>query len=180
MRFNRRGDVENTIVFYTADHGDMGGAHRLPFKGPFMYDELLNVPLTISYPLMVQKPMVSDSLVSLVDVVPTICSLTGTAWPDRLSGVDLSLLLSSPETEVRKRIFSEYYGKQKWREPIRTVREKNWKYNRYINDGEELYDLENDPGEIHNLAGNPQYADKQNELASHLLHWRQSTYDPLL
>ncbi len=175
----KKGQTENTIVVYTSDHGDMGGGHRLPFKGPFMYEELLNVPLVISYPKRLQR-VLSNSLVSLVDIVPTLCDLTGVEWPGPLSGTSLCPVFQDPGERVRRVVYSEYYGKQKWAVPIRTIRTRNWKYNTYVNGGEELYDLKADPGETVNLVDNPDRKDVKQRLSKRLQRWRQETEDPLL
>jgi arylsulfatase A-like enzyme len=178
------GHMEDTVVVYTSDHGDMGGAHRLPFKGPFMYDELLGVPLTISYPPLFPKAVVSNSLVSTLSLVPTICAMTGVSWPSALPGKDLSLLFSYPQETIQAAIFAEYYGKQHWINPIRTIRTQDWKYSLYVAPGRELYDecyhLESDPGELHNLAKDPSYASVRKDLHQRLLEWRMQTRDPLL
>ena len=72
----------------------------------------------------------------------------------------------------------EYYSKQKWVNPIRTIRTTQWKYNRYLNGGEELYNLRNDPGELKNLAGNPFFNDMKREMAGRLARWQEQTNDP--
>lgn len=163
------GQAEKSIVVYTSDHGDMNGAHRLPFKGPFMYEELLTVPLVISYPPRFKKPVTTGALVSLVDLVPTLCTLAQVKWPARLSGKDLTPLFEDPAREINPAVFAEYYAKQRWVNPIRSVRTREWKYNRYVNGGEELYNLRIDPGELHNRAGdasNEEIRRKLTELLS--------------
>ncbi|MEW6237897.1 MAG: sulfatase-like hydrolase/transferase [Candidatus Omnitrophota bacterium] len=163
-----KGQSEDTVAIYSSDHGDMAGAHRLPFKGPFMYDELLNVPLTLSYPQRFAQGGVSDSLVSLIDIVPTLCEMSGIAWPKPLPGISLCPLFSQPNQPLRKEIYAEYYGKQKWINPINTIRTKEWKYNLYLQGGEELYALDRDPGEIKNLAADSAYAPIKKKLADSL------------
>ena len=176
----KKGEQEDTIIVYTSDHGDMGGSHGLPMKGPFMYDELLNVPLVISYPKRFMNPVVTDSLVSLVDLVPTLCAMTGVRWPAPLSGVDLSPAMETPSRGVRTEIFAEYYGKQQWKCPIRTIRTVQWKYNFSISGEEELYDLESDPGELHNLSKSAEHTQTRLALSKQLHAWREKTRDPLL
>ncbi len=180
----RRSDADDTVVVYSSDHGDMGGAHRLPFKGPFMYDELLRVPMVISYPRRFRNPVVSDSMVSSVDLVPTLASIAGIEWPRPLPGKDFSLLFDHPKETMHAAVFAEYYGKQHWVNPIRTIRTGDWKYNLYVEPGreiaEELYDLHADPGELNNLAHQSAYADPRTNLRARLLRWRRETHDPLL
>lgn len=180
----RRSDADDTIVVYTSDHGDMGGAHRLPFKGPFMYDELLRVPLVISCPRRFGHPVVSDSMVSGVDLVPTLSRMAGIKWPSPLPGKDFSLLFDNPQGIFHAAIFAEYYGKQHLVNPIRTLRTLDWKYNLYVAPGQELaaelYDLKNDPGEVHNLANRSGHQKVQQQMAADLLEWRRNTHDPML
>ena len=180
----RRRDADDTIVVYSSDHGDMGGAHRLPFKGPFMYDELLRVPLVISCPRRFGHPVVSDSMVSSVDLVPTLSTMAGIEWPSPLPGKDFSLLFDYPKETIHAAVFAGYYGKQHWVNPIRTLRTADWKYNLYVAPGRELaaelYDLKNDPGEVHNLVDRPEYQKARQQVAANLLAWRRSTNDPML
>lgn len=179
-----RPDADNTVVVYTSDHGDMGGAHHLPFKGPFMYDELLRVPMVISWPRRFRSPVVSDSMVSNVDLMPTLAGMAGIEWPRPLPGKDFSLLFDYPKETIRAAVFAEYYGKQNWVVPIRTIRTADWKYNVYVQpgreDGEELYHLKADPGELRNLSHQSAYAEPLANLRARLLRWRRETQDPFL
>jgi choline-sulfatase len=180
----QRGEQEKTIVVYSSDHGDMEGAHRLPFKGPFMYDELLRVPLTLSYPPLFSRPLVSDALVSSVDIVPTLIDLAGIRWPQPLSGRSLARLVGPHPQELHRAVYAEYYAKQHWVNPIRTIRTTDWKFNDYVKPGSdlatEMYDLRQDPGELHNLAQSSQNQKVEQKLAQDLLGWRRQTGDPLL
>jgi arylsulfatase A-like enzyme len=165
------------VTIFTSDHGDLGGAHGLPFKGPAMYEELVRVPLVISWPGRIRAGR-SDALVSLLDMLPTLAALTGLAAPAGLDGLSLQPLLDRRADRVRDMVFSEYYGKQAWRVPIRMVRTERWKYVRYLTDGEELYDLQTDPGELRNLARAPAAAAERTRLAGELDAWIRRTGDP--
>jgi choline-sulfatase len=175
----RSGDVAPITVFST-DHGDLGGAHGLPYKGPAMYEELVRIPLVILWPGRIRAAR-SDALVSLIDLLPTLCDLTGVPPPTGVDGLSLRpVLIPSPGSpaRVREMVFAEYYGKQAWRVPIRMVRTARWKYVRYLDHGEELYDLDADPGELRNLAGEPSAAAERARLARELDEWIRRTQDP--
>lgn len=140
-------DLDQTIVLLTSDHGDQLGEHGLPFKGPFVYDECMRIPLVISAPGQL-KPGVRTDLVSTVDLAPTLAQAAGLRWPTPVDG--RSILKPSQ----RDAVFSDYYAKQKWVNPIRTIRTRDAKLNIYDQTGHrEFYDLKRDPGEAHNLAG---------------------------
>jgi arylsulfatase len=167
----------SAITVFSSDHGDLGGAHGLPYKGPAMYDELMGVPLVISWPGHI-SPARSEALVSLIDLLPTLCALAGLAAPPAADGLSLVPLLEQRAPRVRELVFGEYYGKQAWRVPIRMVRSERWKYVRYRSDGEELYDLASDPGELTNLAAAPSAAAERARLARELDDWIRRTEDP--
>ena len=82
-----RADAERTIVVYTSDHGEMGGAHRMAQKR-FLYEESVRVPLVLVYP-GVEKGTTTDRLASNVDLAPTLAALAGVKWPTALPGKDL-------------------------------------------------------------------------------------------
>jgi arylsulfatase A-like enzyme len=171
-----RADVPPITVFST-DHGDHGGGHGLPYKGPAMYEEVVRVPLVISWPGRIRAAR-SDALVSLIDLLPTLCDLTGVPAPGGVDGLSLRPVLEQRAAGVRETLFGEYYGKQAWRVPIRMVRTARWKYVRYLSYGEELYDLAADPGELHNLAREPRAASERTRLARELDDWIRRTGDP--
>ena len=142
-----------------------------------MYEELVRVPLVVSWPGRI-RPARSDALVSLIDLLPTICDLTGVAAPDGVDGLSLRPVLEQRADNVREMVFGEYDGKQAWRVPIRMVRTARWKYVRYLNYGEELYDLAADPGELRNLAREPSGKSERARLARELDDWIRRTGDP--
>lgn len=165
------------ITVFSSDHGDFGGSHGLPYKGPAMYEELVRVPLVMSWPGRIRAGR-SNALVSLIDILPTLCDLAGVAPPADLDGVSLKPALDRPDTTVHEVIFSEYYGKQNWRVPIRMVRTDRWKYVRYLKYGEELYDLREDPGELRNRASDPAATGEKGRLSLELDDWIRRTADP--
>ena len=165
------------IAVFSTDHGDLSGAHGLPYKGPAMYEELIRIPLVISWTGRI-RPARSDALVSHIDLLPTLCDLAGVSPPTGVDGVSLRGVLERPTARVRDLVFSEYYGKQNWRVPIRMVRDSRWKYVRYLGYGEELYDLSADPGELRNLARAPGAASERARLARELDEWIRRTADP--
>jgi arylsulfatase A-like enzyme len=170
------GDVP-PITIFTTDHGDLGGAHGLPYKGPAMYEELVRVPLVISWPGRIRAAR-SDALVSLIDLLPTLCDLTRAPLPDGVDGLSLRPVLEQTMPGGREMVFAEYYGKQAWRVPIRMVRTARWKYVRYLGYGEELYDLAADPGELRNLAREERGKSERARLARELDDWIRRTGDP--
>ncbi|OYW09068.1 MAG: hypothetical protein B7X34_07460, partial [Acidobacteriia bacterium 12-62-4] len=120
--------------------------HGLPFKGPFVYDECMRIPLVIAAPGRM-KPGVRRDLVSTVDFAPTLAEAAGLRWPSPVDGQSLL------RVSRRDAVFSDYYAKQKWVNPIRTIRTRDAKLNIYDQTGHrEFYDLRRDPGEAVNLA----------------------------
>ena len=175
------GLTDSTCRFLTSDHGDMDTHHRLIFKGPFMYDQMVRVPFIASIPERYRKkpqPKTSDDFLVLTDVTPTLLDFAGAAVPE-CDGQSLKpFLTGNGRMPQRDFVISQYYGKQEWVTPIRMIRTKQFKYNHYIEHGEELYDLENDPGEIVNLAGEAKYRDVQDHLAKQLNEWINEHDDP--
>jgi len=165
-------DLNSTIIVYTSDHGDALGEHGLAFKGPFMYEENIRIPLVIAAPGAFGRGE-RDDLVTQADLAPTLTALGGLQWPRAVTGRDLSR--KAPERDA---VFLEYYAKQKWINPIRTIRTRKWKLNWYDRGNKELYDLANDPHETRNLAGNPSIATVQKELEKRLEAWRPPMLKP--
>ncbi|MFX0103623.1 MAG: sulfatase [Candidatus Hodarchaeota archaeon] len=175
------GEYENTIIIITSDHGDMDTNHRLIHKGPFMYEHLVRVPLMIRVPEKfggIKPRHVNDLHVVNVDLVPTILDLCGLD-PIDCDGFSLKPTLTrESKQENREFVIGQYHGKQTWVNPIRMIRTPKYKYNRYMPEGEELYDLENDPDELENLAGNPEFDSIKSDLIAKLNGWIEENGDP--
>lgn len=157
-------DPGKTITLYTADHGDALGEHGLPFKGPFLYEPLIHIPLVIAAPGL--KPgSLNHSFATSSDLAPTLASLAGVAWPSVIDGKDVL------RESTRDAVFLEYYGKQRWVAPIRTIRTRRWKLSQYSDGAAELYDLQKDSIESQNLAGTAAAAAEQQRLQVRLDQW---------
>jgi len=105
------GAWDDTVVIFTSDHGDMCGSHGLRSKGPFVYDEIMRVPLYMKVPGRTRPATATEALATHVDLAATICSLAGidpsrAPGPDgpTLQGVDLSAVLDDPAASVRDHV----------------------------------------------------------------------------
>ncbi len=178
---------ENTIVIYTSDHGEMLGDHGILHKGPLFYEGATRVPLIWRFPKNSGVRGVDSGFASHVDFAPTVAALTGVEGPHLMQGRPLfdRELNRRPEgtpsaalTEWRERPFQSD-------EPYhiaRCLRTERWKYVYHDSEGAaepcgELYDLENDPNEHHNLWADPGHADVVRDMQDRLLNFIMET-DP--
>ncbi|MDF9799356.1 arylsulfatase A-like enzyme [Catalinimonas alkaloidigena] len=162
----KKSDVgENTIVIFTSDHGEMNGSHRLEHKTVF-YEESSNVPLIVWYEGMRQGGEVDkEHLISNgLDLYPTLCELAGIEVPTELPGISFAPLLQGDAEAYpgRKYLYME-------NELGYMARDEHYKYALYDNGEEMLIDLQNDPGEMINMAGKSVYRLVQDTLKNHLL-----------
>lgn len=173
----RKGD---TLVVVTSDHGDMDAHHGLIWKGPFMYEQMVRVPLMVRMPGQPARRESGHHAVN-VDLAPTLLDYAGVK-AGGMHGVSLRPLVEGRTGFGRRRtVFAEYHGKQKWTEPIRMIRTPEWKYTRYREGGhEELYDLRNDPGEEQNMATRPGAQDRRRALRSEMERWMKAHNDDFL
>jgi arylsulfatase len=100
------GAYDDTAIIFTSDHGDMCGSHGLRSKGPFVYEEIMHVPLTVRVPGMTVPGSQTAALGTHVDLASTIVALAGIdpSTEPSLKGVDLSPVLADPSTEVRDHV----------------------------------------------------------------------------
>jgi len=171
------GLIENTLIVFTSDHGDMDSAHHLAYKGPMMYEELIRVPLIISYPGHIPMGESRDQLVQNIDILPTLAEIAGIDLPHNPDGKSLMEILRGKNAAGRDYIVTEFYGRWECATPIRSIRTKDWKYNLYKKYGEELYNLRNDPIEVYNLANDETFKEKKEELHNKLQEWMKETDD---
>ena len=175
----KKGILDNTVVIYTADHGDMCGERRMMDKHYVMYDEVVRVPLVIRYPELIEKGKRSRAFVTnMLDLVPTILSLAGAPIPDDLDGISLMPYLKGETAEsIRKYAMVTYNGQQFGLYTQRMIRNEKYKYVWNPTDMDELYDLESDPAELKNLAMREEYAEILKTLRADLLAELDSVAD---
>ena len=167
---------ERTLVVYTSDHGDLAGAHGLPFKGPCLYEPLVHVPLILSWPGRLPSGT-HDQLVSHLDVLPTLLAAADVPAARGDAGYDLRLVCDGGAGFGRSAVHFEYLSKQQWVNPIRGLRRGRWKLCHYLWWGYELYDVEGDPAERFDRAKDPACAPILRRLAAELAAWREETGD---
>lgn len=153
------GHAENTLIVYCSDHGEMLGGHGMWWKNTF-YDGASRVPFVISWPGVIPEGVRRRENMSLLDVGPTLLDLCGV---DPLPGADgrsfRPVLLNEdlPHDDV---VFAE----DTLGGPSRMVRSGPWKYNYYHENAPELFNMEEDPGELRNLAGVSKYRSVEESL----------------
>jgi arylsulfatase A-like enzyme len=178
---DRLGLAADTLLIYTADHGDMCGAHGMIDKHFIMYDDVVRVPLVARWPGVVGAGRVCDDFVaSSVDLAATFCEVAGLPVPDAFSGLSLLPLLRGEGSNGRPDIFASYHGNQFGLYSQRMVRDRRWKYVWNATAEDELYDLEADPAELSNLAREPGCAGELARLRRRLVEWMEETNDRLL
>jgi choline-sulfatase len=158
---------DDTIVLYTSDHGEMLGEHKLWNKFVF-YESSVRVPLLMRVPGLPAGQQAA-TIVSNVDLSPTLAELCGLQAPNRPDGRSFLADLRNPRETRNTAVFSEYnLGNPRAKYMIR---EGPWKYNFYTHDIAELFDLEKDPEELRNLAALPEFQKKAEELKSRIFSW---------
>ena len=164
------GRAEDTLVVFTSDHGLSLGGHGLMGKQN-LYDDSMRAPLILAGPGVPAGS--SDALVYLFDLYPTLCDLLGVETPDTVEGRSLAPILRGEASSVRDEIFTAYLDVQ------RAVRTERWKLIRYPRvDVTQLFDLERDPNEVHDLAGRPEHAERVRELEERLRELQEGLGDP--
>ncbi len=169
------GLADNTIVIFTADHGFHLGEHGMWSKIS-LFEQSTRVPLIIRIPGVTNGDR-TDAIVELVDLYPTLCDMLDIPLPhERLEGISMLPVIEKPEREWKKTAFTvcrqgDYLGQS-----VRTATHRYTEWI-YFNEKEnpdapaqfvELYDLGSDPWEQNNLAGLPECAAKQEEMADRL------------
>jgi arylsulfatase len=169
--------------FFGATVSEMLGDHGIYLKGPYFYDCAMRVPLIIRWPKRYRAGLKSDALVELIDLAPTLLEAAGIPAIPGMQGQSLGPLLRGEATEQRDSIYMEHYDSSFLYEPRATataIRTRRYKLAFYhtLATGE-LYDLDHDPGEVHNLWHSPASRGVREELLMKLLQRMSQTIDPL-
>jgi arylsulfatase A-like enzyme len=159
--------LDDTAIVQSSDHGYFLGEWRL-FDKRLMHEPSIRVPLMIRYPKRIPAGTVRDEMVLDTDLAPTFLDLAGVQIPEHMQGKSVIPLAKAADPSFRKEWYYEYF---EWPNPEavrphRGIRTEQHKLIHYVMEPQEfeLYDLANDPGEMQNLYGQPQYHAVQQEL----------------
>lgn len=176
--------MDNTLIVYTSDQGFYMGEHGW-FDKRFMYEESFHTPLLVRLPKDYSRQGVVNQLVQNIDYAPTFLDMAGVPVPADMQGVSLRPLFSGQGVENwRKELYYHYYeypGEHAVRRHY-GIRTEKYKLIRFYGDIEawELYDLEADPTEMHNLYGIKEYEEITDTLKETLLNLQQKYEDPIV
>ncbi|MFW5856807.1 MAG: sulfatase [Planctomycetota bacterium] len=153
-----RGELENTVIAFSSDHGELNGDHGLIYKSQFL-DGCLRVPLLVRTPATARRGgAVCESPAEWIDIGPTLAELAGAELPYFQCARSLCPVLDDPAATHRTEALAELHGE------VCLLTEA---YKIALNaDGEAylLFDRKNDPDEQHNLAGRPEWAEVETRL----------------
>tara|TARA_R110002126_G_scaffold5376_7_gene28399 strand:- start:659 stop:2134 length:1476 start_codon:yes stop_codon:yes gene_type:complete len=184
------GELDNTYVIYTSDHGIAVGRHGLMGKQN-LYEHSWRVPLIVKGPGIKANQRVEGNIY-LSDVLPTLCDLAGIDIPETVQGTSFKPVLMGEKESLRDVMYGVYAGGST--PGMRTVKKGDWKLIKYdVLDGKvqetQLFNITENPNEyiaqhnksaemLNDLAENPKYADKLKEMEALLLEEMETYGDP--
>ena len=208
-RIDKLGLEDNTIVIFIGDNGFMVGQHGLLGKGNArrlhvdgrerisrehgtranMFDDSVLVPFIVRWPGVVKPGTTIDSLVSTIDVLPTLAEIAGVEAPPNVDGRSLLPLLKGEPNVAWRDAYCDtydmiYLGDDGEKPHMRMIRSDDWKLVLYHDENgkpldngnrHELFRIEADPGELTNLYGKSSVQSIQRELETRLLTWMRKT-----
>jgi arylsulfatase A-like enzyme len=187
---------EDTILCFSSDHGDHLSSHNYgkpmdrwlhPSKRASKatpHEESIHIPFILSYPGRVNTGKSTDILFNSVDVMPTLLSLAGVDIPQVVQGQDLSHVATGGIGPEPDSVYLQILGpgwphRGDWVGCWRGLRTDRWVYARWYGSSDTwLFDRENDPYEMKNLADNPEYAPTRKQMEQRLGQWIEDTADP--
>jgi arylsulfatase A-like enzyme len=169
---------DNTVQIFTSDHGDHLGDHRLLFKGAEQYDAITHVPFIWTDP---QQPRSghSDELAQTIDIGTSILERANIEAPHGMQGQPLSIaggggrdcVLIHYDSQRPQQVFGEHPRAM-------TLIKDRWRLTIYLGDcRNELFDLADDPGEMHNLWDSPDHAGIRQQLVQRLAEEQMAVMD---
>lgn len=174
---DRLGLRENTIVAFTSDHGDMTGSHGGLLDKGFIYEEAHKVPLIVSWPGVIQ-PGESDAPVYNMDLLPTYFAFRDLPLGD-IDAAPLPDLGLDPAPARRDKLYLEFHGLRSLYTQRALVTDDGWKYVFTPGDFDEVYDLNEDPGELRNRIDDPALADRIRALRDRMVATAHELGDPV-
>jgi choline-sulfatase len=167
--------LHNTVVVYTADHGEMDGDHGIYDKF-CLFEPSVGVPLIVSWPGVIPENKTSDALTEYFGIFPTVAELTGLPAPINLDAKSFAHLVRDPSAAGPDAVFAEYNLRSA--ADCYMVRTRRYKYIHNHEDIPELYDMEGDPGEMVNRGADPGLARTRGQLDERLRAWWNPERNP--
>ena len=174
------GQLENTIVIFTADHGRYVGGHGLEAHNFGAFEEIYNVPMVVAGP-GVADGVTTEALVGFHDLCPTILELAGQQPFEAADSTSFADLLANPDgaAENHREAYAEYFG-SRFRLTQRLIWQDEWKFVFNGFDFDELYNLADDPLETRNLVNDPDQADRIKSMMAGIWRRMHETEDTTL
>lgn len=170
------GLIDNTLIVFTSDHGDMTGSHGGLIDKGLMYEEAMRVPLVFSHPSLAASSR--DGLALNMDILPTAFALMGIETTKRHAR-DLSNEIANSKCPPRQHLMAEYHGLRYLYSQRMLVSDDGWKLIFSPGDYDELYDLNTDPSELNNLIDQPRAAERLANMRASLMRETANCNDPL-
>jgi arylsulfatase A-like enzyme len=171
--------ADNTIVLFTADHGEHCGAHGgIHDKFSMMYQEMVRIPFILRLPDQDGGVVINQPITNM-DIAPTLLTLAGIEWERDLDGRSLVPLIEPGSTPWEKDVMGVFYGHHNVTYQSRMITDGHYKYVFNAPDIDELYDLEQDPWEMNNLIADPSYEEVRLHMQERLMYWTETTDDEL-
>jgi arylsulfatase A-like enzyme len=167
------GQLDNTVIIYTSDQGFFLGEHGW-YDKRFMYEPSLRIPLLVRYPKSIAAGSVTDRIALNLDFAETLLDFAGVEIPSDMQGRSLRPILEGQTpADWRRSMYYHFYEYPGWHFVKRHygLRTHRYKLIHYYHDIDqwELFDLEQDPGEMANLYGRPEYAELTKRLKRELV-----------
>jgi arylsulfatase len=163
---DKQGILDDTLIIFTADHGDMLGDHNM-WRKTYAYESSAHIPMIVRLPKDLQKDITSrsDKPVMLCDVMPTILDVLGVDIPDSVDGMSMQLPAKQEDCEWRDYMHGEHCTCYSETEEMQYLTDGKIKYIWFPRtDREQLFDLEKDPTELQSLTDDPEYSKKLEKL----------------
>jgi len=166
----RKGLYDDTLIVFTADHGDYMGFHHMLLKGSYMYEPVMRVPLIIKYPRSQNHGSVYAGLTSNTDVAPTVLKQAGVQPPPSMAGLDLAHVGNGRDLVFAEGALGHEFMVRSAHHKLLQDRVRNLTF---------FCDLDLDPYELTNRYGDPHYAADIARLEGALNEWSAGIVDPV-